>query len=89
MDLTNGLFEFLGGFFVLLHVRRIVKDKSVKGISIPAMTFFVSWGIWNLFYYPSLDQWWSFLGGLFIVLMNCLWVGLMIYYSWKENHHGN
>jgi len=83
-DLVNSLFEFSGGFFILLHCRRLFKDKQVKGVSIFATTFFTSWGYWNLFYYPHLDQWLSFIGGLFIVAANSVWVGMMIYYLRRE-----
>jgi hypothetical protein len=63
------------------HIRRLWKDKSVSGVSIWAAAFFTSWGFWNLYYYPHLGQWWSFLGGLGIVCGNCIWVGGLVYYS--------
>ena len=44
--------------------------------------FFAAWGYWNLYYYyPSLDQWWSFWGGVGVVTMNTIWLGQLIYYS--------
>lgn len=79
-DIINALFEFAGGFFILLHCRQAYKDKAVAGVSIPAVIFFSAWGYWNLYYYPSLDQWWSFAGGIFIVLTNTLWVLLLLKY---------
>lgn len=85
-DLINGLFEASAGFFVLAHCRRVIKDKLVKGVSIIATIFFTSWGFWNLYYYPYLDQWLSFIGGLFIVSANTLWVILMLYYKRREEN---
>lgn len=41
---------------------------------------FTLWGVWNIYYYPSLNQWCSFAGGLVIVAANALWVGLMLRY---------
>lgn len=79
-DVINGLFEMLGGIFVLNHCRTVIKDKAVAGVSIVSTIFFTLWGVWNLYYYPSLDQWWSFLGGLMIVSSNTLWVLLMFRY---------
>lgn len=79
-DVINGLFEMLGGIFVLNHCRTVIKDKAVAGVSIVSTIFFTLWGVWNLYYYPSLDQWWSFLGGLMIVGSNTLWVLLMFRY---------
>ena len=80
-DFINGAFEFLGGCFILLSVIRVLKDKQVKGVSWLHVSFFTVWGVWNLYFYPHLGQWWSFAGGLFIVLVNTLWVALLVYYS--------
>ncbi len=79
-DFINGSFEFAGSFFLFINCLRTMKDKKVKGVSIISTSFFASWGIWNLYYYPSLGQWWSFFGGVSIVVMNIFWVCLMIKY---------
>lgn len=79
-DFVNGLFELCGAGFIYLHIRQVRKDKSVKGVSIPATVFFAAWGFWNLFYYPHLGQWLSFTGGLAIVTANTVWIGLMLKY---------
>lgn len=83
-DLINGCYEALGSLFILMSILRLHKDKKVRGVSIIGVAFFMSWGYWNLYYYPSLNQWWSFIGGLFIVISNTFWVGQMIYYSVLE-----
>lgn len=75
-DLINATFELLGGAFVALSVRRLWIDRSVKGSSPWTIAFFFLWGGWNLFYYPHLDQWLSFYGGLVVVLANGLWLVL-------------
>lgn len=79
-DLVNGLFEFAGAAFNGINVWRIYKDKKLAGVSWIPSTFFTSWGVWNLYYYPALDQWWSFGGGCAIVLMNTAWVFLALKY---------
>jgi len=68
-------------FFIMPSILKLVHDKQVKGVSWVHASFFSVWGIWNLYYYPSLGQWNSFLGGIGIVTVNTIWVGLMIYYS--------
>ena len=78
-DAVNGCFEVLGGVFLWLNVRQILKDKKTRGVNIIPVAFFAAWGFWNLYYYPSLDQWLSFLGGLNVVVANVTWVLLM----WK------
>ena len=80
-DLINGLFEFLGSCMIWMSVRRTVKDKGYAGIYIPATAFFFLWGVWNLYYYPSLAQWWSFAGGCSIALANLAWISAMLYYG--------
>ena len=80
-DIINASFEFVGAFAVLLSVRKAYQDKQVHGVSWLHVAFFTAWGFWNIYYYPSLDQWWSFAAGVFLVVVNCIWVGQLIYYS--------
>lgn len=87
-DFINGAFELLAGFFVFNHCRVLYRHKLVKGVSLVSTLFFSSWGFWNLYYYPSLAQWWSFAGGLSIVSANCLWIAMMVYYIKKERAAG-
>lgn len=83
-DLINGIFESMGGFFIALSCVKLYRDKKVRGISFGHAMFFTCWGYWNLFYYPGLDQWFSFYGGLFVVAVNTVWLGQMFYYNQIE-----
>lgn len=83
-DFINGVFEALGGAMIFNHCRVLYRDKKVRGVSFVSCAFFFAWGVWNLYYYPHLDQWWSFAGGLAIVSGNCLWVSLMALYILRE-----
>lgn len=83
-DMINGTFEFAGGLAILLSVFKLSRDKIVRGVSWPHVLFFTGWGAWNLYFYPHLDQWFSFAGGVFIVLVNTTWVCQIIYWNWKE-----
>lgn len=83
-DFVNGVFEFVGSGLTWMNVRRVYVDRGYAGIYAPAVVFFMSWGLWNLFYYPSLSQWWSFAGGLSLVAANLCWVGAMRYYGRKR-----
>jgi hypothetical protein len=80
-DLINGLFELLGSALIWLNVHQLHHDKEFKGVHVAPTAFFFTWGLWNLYYYPSLGQWLSFAGGLSIVVANGVWVGQMLYYS--------
>ena len=84
-DLINGIFEFSGGFFVLNHIRVLLKHKAVAGVSILSNVFFTSWAIWNIYYYNHLDQLLSWYGGMFLGSMNVVYVSLQIYFSRNNN----
>lgn len=83
-DITNGVFELLAAVFILNHCRVLYADKMTRGVSIVSTIFFFLWGLWNVYYYPSLDQVWSYRGGLCVVTANALWVALLLYYKRKE-----
>lgn len=79
-DFVNGLFEFIGSAMLWRNVVQLHRDKLVKGVHWNATAFFAAWGYWNLYYYPHLDQWWSFAGGVSIVVANTVWLVQMMYY---------
>jgi hypothetical protein len=83
-DFFNGAFELTGAFMLARNVLQIHRDKLVRGVHWMPTLFFASWGFWNLYYYPSLAQWWSFAGGIAIVTVNVAWFVLMVYYLWRE-----
>jgi hypothetical protein len=81
IDKINGGFEFVGGFFIILHILQVVHDQSVAGVNIYAVAFFTLWGYWNLYYYKSIKQRWSLVASYFITAMNTVWVLLLLHYS--------
>lgn len=85
-DVVNGSFELLAGFACWLHVRALWHSKRVQGVSIISFAFFTVWGYWNMFYYPHLEQWFSFFGGFAIVVMNTVWVVLAITYTRRRRN---
>jgi len=80
-DLINGMFEMVGGVLCWINVFKLRKDKVLMGVYWPVTAFFSVWGLWNIVYYPLLEQWLSFFGGLFIVSGNSVWVIFAIYYT--------
>lgn len=85
-DMINGLFELVGSIFLLFNVFQMMKDKELKGTSITPVIFFTSWGFWNLYFYPSVGAYWSFLGGICVVCVNTLWMCLTFYYMRKRKN---
>ena len=86
-DMVNVLFELVGGLMLWGNVVRLYRDKMVRGVHWTYMSFFAIWGWWNLYYYPYLDQWWSFAGGVSLVVANSVWIAQLFYYNWRE-HNG-
>jgi hypothetical protein len=79
-DVVNGCFELFGGVLLWINVFQILKDRAFRGVNIVPVAFFAMWGLWNLYYYPSIDQWYSFVGGINVVLANITYVFLMFKY---------
>ena len=81
MDLTNGIFEAVGSVFIWISVVSLYRAKGYAGIHIGQIVFYAAWGLWNVFYYPALGQWWSFLSGINVLIANIIWVSLAVKYG--------
>ena len=88
-DSINGGFETFGSVAVMMNIAKLLKDKQVKGIHWGSTIFFTSWGLWNLWYYPHLSQWGSFLGGVMLCASNVVWLGLRLYYWRRRRRNDN
>lgn len=83
-DKLNGIFELVGGLFIILSCIKLYKDKKVRGVSYIHISYFTLWGYWNIHYYPHLGQWMSFAGSLAMTLVNTIWLGMIFYYRRNE-----
>jgi len=83
-DLENGVFELGGSFILLLNILKLKKDKYIAGVHWSPTAFFAAWGGWNAIYYPHLGQWFSFSGGVALVLVNVVWLAMLFYYTQKN-----
>lgn len=88
-DIVNGSFELFGAYFTWMNFLSLKRDKQIKGIYWPTTMFFAVWGMWNLIYYPALDQWFSFWGGAVLVGGNLAWVALAVKYLYFTKEIGN
>lgn len=79
-DIVNALFEVGAVIALSFHIRAILKAKRVVSVSIVPIVFYSCWGAWNLVYYPSLGQTWSFVAGVGVFAVNTAHVALMAYY---------
>jgi hypothetical protein len=80
-DIFNALFEATGATLTFMNAIAVYRAKGYAGITIPAMLFFTSWGGWNLYYYPHMDQWVSFCAGVALFVANISWLSLALYYG--------
>lgn len=69
-DHLNGIFESVGGLLLLMNVRRAWRDQAIRGLHPLPSVFFWAWGAFNLWYYPSIGQRWSFWAGIAPCLAN-------------------
>jgi len=80
-DLINGIFEFGIAIPLAKGVMMLRSDKIVRGFYWPTIAWTTAWGLWNLYYYPHLDQWLSFVGGLLVVSVNLTWLAHVYWYA--------
>jgi hypothetical protein len=82
-DIFNGLFELVGAVLQWLNVRKLLRDREVKGVYWPITAFHVTWGAWNMYFYTSVDAPWSVAGASVLLAANMVWVTLAIMYRKK------
>ncbi len=80
-DVINSFFEFSMFVASLINIVKIYRDKVIRGVHWATVVIASLWGFWNLHYYSSLDQWWSFFAGILLVISNSVWLILVFYYE--------
>lgn len=73
-DLINGIFEAGGAVMAWRNAYQLWKDREIRGVYWPIYFFYSAWGVWNLWYYRSLDQLISWYAGMVLVIGNLLWI---------------
>lgn len=73
-DIINASFEGLASLFILNHARVLWQTRQADGVSLLSTAFFGVWGFWNVYYYPHLEQMFSFYAGLAIMAANLFWM---------------
>ncbi len=83
-DLINSFFQLGGSLAAGLTIRVLLKDKMVRGAHWGTVAYFLSWGLWNLFYFPSVSHPLSTYASVALVLTNGWRLWLMVYYVRQE-----
>lgn len=73
-DILNAIFELGGGILLWLNVRSARRAKKIAGVHWAPVVFFTVWGAWNLWFYPSVGCWLSFLAGINVLVANLCWI---------------
>jgi hypothetical protein len=85
LDLINSVgFELLSCIFLSLNIWSLCKDKVVKGISLASAAFYASWAWWNVYYYLSLSQIFSFSAGILVAILTSWWIILALLYRHQK-----
>jgi hypothetical protein len=85
LDLINSLgFELLSCVFLSLNIWSLCRDKVVKGVSLVSAGFYASWAWWNVYYYFSLDQSFSFYAGILVAILTSWWIILAVKYRHQK-----
>lgn len=83
-DYINALFQLGSAFMIWLNVRQLYIDKRVSGVNWKSFVFYTILGIWNIFFYQHLQQWYSIVAGCIVIIGNITWCGLALYYNKRE-----
>jgi hypothetical protein len=86
VDQVNAVFELGSAALLTLNVRTLARDKKLAGVSIIPTSWFSLWGAWNLIYYKSLGQTFSWIAGIAVFMLNTYWVILAVYYKYSRRH---
>ena len=79
-DMINALFEIAGALMVCDHIRHLLRDKSVAGVSTLAVVWFTTWSLWNVYYYNDINQIYSWCAAIIMGLIQTTYLILLIYY---------
>lgn len=83
-DMINGVMELGGAGFTWMNAWRLHKERRVAGVFWPAWIWFTVWGWWNVAYYHLLDQPFSWVAGIFLVIGNTVWVAMAARLWWSR-----
>lgn len=80
-DAINAVYEGVGALLICNNIRRVLKDKAVKGVSLWTTGWWTMWGAWNVYFYTAVGTPASFYAGIAVVVANAVWLALAVYYS--------
>jgi len=82
-DLANGLVELAAVGFILLSVRRVLRDRLAAGISAATVLYFCCRAAWGLYFFLTNNLPWTACAALLSLCVNFLYLVLILHYSQK------
>ena len=79
-DLINAAFGGGMAFAILPSVLKLRQDKQVLGLHWFHVAFPTVWSCWNLYYYPWLDQTFSYWAAIPLTGINVVYLSMLFYY---------
>lgn len=89
LDTTNCLFECIGTIFAWMNAWYLFKDREIKGMYWPSSFYVAGFGIWSLYYYHNLSQWYSLSIAVIHVLGTLTWLILALFFHNKKETNEN
>lgn len=80
-DMVNSALQVGGTAFTFVNVSKLYRTKCPKGVSFWAISFFVTWGIWQLYFYYGLGQWFSMGASFSMLIANGIYASLVLKYE--------
>lgn len=66
-----------------LHVKKIIDDKAVMGVSLVPTFVFMATNLFEMFYFGRNGDWWTVAGAGSMFLSNIVWTIIVVYYKAK------
>jgi len=82
LDQMNAAFELGGAFLRTLDCVKLFQAKRFMGGHLGTALYFLLWGVFNVFFYPSLHQEWSFWAAIALMTINGVWFVMAVHYNY-------
>lgn len=73
-DSITSFFQVGAILFLLMNIRKLLKDGESKGVSIWMIVYFTAWGYWGIYMFWTLGQFWSMIANTGVALAHTLWL---------------
>lgn len=84
LDTVNACFEAVAAVLVWLNVRRLARDRVIRGVDWKVTAFTTAWGAWSVAYYVGLEHWFSCAASAGVCFGNATWTVIAIGISRAE-----